>query len=257
VPTVTFQPAGVSIEVPEGTTVFFAAAKAEVAIPSQCGGRCACALCKVRIAEGSELVSPMKWDEEGHMGNAFYLTRERLSCQTRVYGDVEIEVEEAQIKEKARGRYIPYSLIRKREKMEADEELRRVRAGAREGHHDGGRKPRRKPRRPPEGDRPRAEGDRPRAEGDRPRPEGDRPRAEGDRPRAEGDRPRAEGDRPRAEGDRPARSRPRPESKADGAEQRPDEERPKKRRRRRRRRNPGAPRPGDHKPPPGKADPSS
>ena len=125
-PKITFQPADVTIEVNPGTTVFGAAAMAGVAIPSQCGGKCACALCRVTVLEGEELVSPMTWEEEGHMGNVFYLTRERLSCQLRVFGDVVVQIAEPPPK-KERGRYIPFSIVRKREQMEQDEELRRVR----------------------------------------------------------------------------------------------------------------------------------
>lgn len=125
-PKITFQPAGVTIDVNPGTTVFGAAAMAGVAIPSQCGGKCACALCRVTVLQGEDLVSPMTWEEEGHMGNVFYLTRERLSCQLRVFGDVVVQIADEPPK-KERGRYIPYSLIRKREQMEQAEELRRVR----------------------------------------------------------------------------------------------------------------------------------
>ncbi len=142
VPKITFLPADVTIDVQPGTTVFNAAARAEVAIPSQCGGKCACALCRVEVMAGEELVSPMTWEEEGHMGNVFFLTRERLSCQLKVFGDVTVKIDEAPAKE-TRGRYIPYALVRKREKMEQEEELRRV-AG-------GDRRPRRRdqPDRPP------------------------------------------------------------------------------------------------------------
>jgi len=122
-----FKPANVSIEVRDGTTVFAAALAAEVAIPSQCGGRCACALCRVRIVQGAERVSPMQWEEASHMGNCFHLTGERLSCQSRVYGEVVVEIDEIDAAERPRSRYIPPSLIRKREKMEQEEELRRVR----------------------------------------------------------------------------------------------------------------------------------
>jgi len=133
--TVTFLPAGVTVEVRDGTTVFHAAERAEVAIPSQCGGKCACALCRVTVLEGDAALSPMQWEEEGHLGNCYHLTRERLSCQLRVFGAVVVEISESEMPEKPKSRYIPYSLIRKREKMERDEELRRVRRSG--GRGDG------------------------------------------------------------------------------------------------------------------------
>ena len=128
-----FKPSGVSIEVRDGTTVFAAALAAEVAIPSQCGGRCACALCRVRIVEGAQCISPMEWDESEHMGNCFHLTTERLSCQSRVYGDVVVQIDAVAPSSRPRSRYIPAAVSRKREKMEAEEELRRVRDVSRSG----------------------------------------------------------------------------------------------------------------------------
>ncbi len=123
-PTITFLPSGVTIDVKPGTTVFHAAARAEVAIPSQCGGKCACALCRVCVVTQEPAVSPMRWEEEGHLGNAFFITRERLSCQLQVFDDVTVEVSEAPQKDK-KARYIPYSIIRKRERMEREDDQRR------------------------------------------------------------------------------------------------------------------------------------
>ena len=124
-PTITFLPSGVTIDVAPGTTVFNAATRAEVAIPSQCGGKCACALCRVCVITAEPAVSPMQWEEEGHLGNAFFITRERLSCQLQVFDDVTVEVREATQKGK-KARYIPYSIIRKREKMEREDDQRRA-----------------------------------------------------------------------------------------------------------------------------------
>jgi ferredoxin len=136
-----FKKAGITIEVRDGTTVFAAALAGEVAIPSQCGGRCACALCRVRIVDGAEFVSPMGWDEADHMGNCFHLTGERLSCQSRVYGDVVVEIDAVDTSQRQRTRYIPPALVRKREKMEQEEELRRVRGeGSSSGAQSGSRK---------------------------------------------------------------------------------------------------------------------
>ena len=121
-PKITFQPSGVTIDVKPGTTVFHAAARAEVPIASQCGGKCACALCRVKVV-GEALIAPMGWEEEGHMGNAFFITGERLSCQLKVFSDITIEVKEPETKEKPKSRYIPHSLVRKRERMEREADV--------------------------------------------------------------------------------------------------------------------------------------
>ncbi len=145
VPRITFLPDGVTVDVSPGTSVFNAAVRADVAIPSQCGGKCACALCRVRVVSADGLISPMRWDEECHMGNAYFLTHERLSCQLQVFGDLTVEIPEAPVKEQKRGRYIPHALVRKREKMEQEAELARVRGESR---------PPRPPRRAPDEPRP-------------------------------------------------------------------------------------------------------
>lgn len=143
-PTITFLPSGVTIDVKPGTTVFAAAARAEVPIASQCGGKCACALCRVKVV-GGELISPMTWEEEGHMGNAFFITKERLSCQLQVFGDVTIEVKEPETREKPKARFVPHSLTRKREQMEREAD---VATATGRGNR---RKPRGRPGRPPGG----------------------------------------------------------------------------------------------------------
>jgi ferredoxin len=127
VPKITFLPSGTSIEVHEGVTLFNAAPRADVAIPSQCGGRCACALCRIEVIEGAEFLSPLAWDEEEHLGNSFHLTRERLSCQCRVFGDVVVKVVDPPVRETVRGRFVPSALMKKREDMERQEEMHRVR----------------------------------------------------------------------------------------------------------------------------------
>ena len=233
-PKITFQPSGVTIEVQPGTTVFNAAAQADVAIPSQCGGKCACALCRVKLTAGDDLVSPMKWDEEGHLGNAFFVTRERLSCQLQVWGDVTIEVSDAPVKEKQRGRYMPRSLIRKREQMEKDAEIERVRSEGRRAGLEAAQ-PGRPGRRSP-----RDGADRP------PRRASDQP------PKRAKDRPPRNAP-PRAPGDPVAEPRDAPRHVATSA---PVPVSSKPARRRRRRRSGGA-RPGDSRPPPGVDKPES
>ena len=239
-PKITFLPDNVTIEVQPGTTVFNAAARAEIAIPSQCGGKCACALCRVKVVEGEGLLSPMRWDEECHMGNAFFLTRERLSCQSQVFGDMTVEIADTPVKEKKRGRYIPHALVRKREKMEQEAEIARVR--------DDARPPRSGNRRPSKDDRAGAPSPR-RSRGpakDGPRssaPSSPRP------PRRGRGRPPAD---PVATG--PASDAPVPPRPAEASPSRPDDappSAPPRRRRRRRSRNPGAPRSGDSRPPAG------
>jgi uncharacterized 2Fe-2S/4Fe-4S cluster protein (DUF4445 family) len=91
-PKVTFFPSGTSLEVEAGTTLLEASFRAEVKVQTTCGGKASCRLCVVRIKDGDSNISPMEFVEQSAMGNVFFITRERLACQTRVLGDVSVEV---------------------------------------------------------------------------------------------------------------------------------------------------------------------
>ncbi len=88
---VTFEPSGVTVECPDGTTLFDAGARAAgVAIETACVGKGTCGLCRVKILAGADALSPYTEEEERHLGNLYHLTRVRLSCRTRVSGEVTV-----------------------------------------------------------------------------------------------------------------------------------------------------------------------
>lgn len=109
-PKVTFQPDDVTVEVNSGTSIFAAAIEADVEIESQCGGRGGCALCRVKLPGGDASVTPMEWDERNHLGNVFHVTQERLACQTRILGDLTVEILEPV--ERAKQPYVPHKYQR-------------------------------------------------------------------------------------------------------------------------------------------------
>lgn len=86
-PMVTFQPSGICVDVQEGTTILQSAETHGVQIRTTCGGKASCRECRVKILEGEDAISPMGLAEERVLGNVFFITRERLSCQTQVVGD--------------------------------------------------------------------------------------------------------------------------------------------------------------------------
>ncbi|MDP7112533.1 MAG: 2Fe-2S iron-sulfur cluster-binding protein [Myxococcota bacterium] len=105
-PKVTFLPEGTEVDVRNGLSVFAAAIEADAGVESQCGGRGGCALCRVIVREGADNLSPMEWEEEAHLGNVFHVTQERLACQSRILGDVVIEVPEPT--ERNKRPYVPH-----------------------------------------------------------------------------------------------------------------------------------------------------
>ena len=90
---VTFMPAGRRIECAVGESVFTIARRSQVAITTACVGKATCGLCRVKVLEGEALLSAFNAGERKHLGNVYFITKQRLSCQARVSGgDVVVEV---------------------------------------------------------------------------------------------------------------------------------------------------------------------
>jgi ferredoxin len=80
-----FEPDGVEVEVPVGTTLKAAAEQGGVHLGSACGGVCACSTCHVYVKEGLSDLSPMELCEEDRLDGAFDVRpHSRLGCQTHV-----------------------------------------------------------------------------------------------------------------------------------------------------------------------------
>ena len=90
---VTFLPSGRRIECAVGESVFAIARRSQVAITTACVGKATCGLCRVKVVAGEALLSAFNGDERKHLGNVYFITKQRLSCQAQVVGDGEITVE--------------------------------------------------------------------------------------------------------------------------------------------------------------------
>jgi uncharacterized 2Fe-2S/4Fe-4S cluster protein (DUF4445 family) len=91
-PSVTFQPQGARVECADGDTVFAVGRGAGIEIATACVGKATCGLCRVKILAGEEALSPFIAAERKHLGNVYFITKMRLACQTRVSGDVVVEL---------------------------------------------------------------------------------------------------------------------------------------------------------------------
>jgi 2Fe-2S ferredoxin len=91
-PSVTFQPAGLRVDCADGDSVFEVGRRAGLEISTACVGKATCGLCRVKILAGEDGVSPFNAAERKHLGNVYFITKTRLSCQTRVSGDVVVEL---------------------------------------------------------------------------------------------------------------------------------------------------------------------
>ena len=93
-PKVTYLPDGMSVEVPEGTSLLEAARKCDAPVGSACGGNLACSTCHLWVKKGHGTLSDIEEGEEDILDKAFDVRPiSRLGCQARVAGeDVECEI---------------------------------------------------------------------------------------------------------------------------------------------------------------------
>jgi 2Fe-2S ferredoxin len=61
-------------------------------IKSSCGGHATCGDCVVKVMGGEEHLPAPGFEELRLLGNVFHITKERLSCQLRVKGDVVLDI---------------------------------------------------------------------------------------------------------------------------------------------------------------------
>lgn len=94
-PLITFDAIGMSIDCPEGETVFAAARRQSVPLPTACVGRGTCGLCRVKVLAGEANLPPVSEVEKRHLGNTYFITKLRLSCQLKVTGDVTLGIPDA------------------------------------------------------------------------------------------------------------------------------------------------------------------
>jgi 2Fe-2S ferredoxin len=81
---VRFQPFGTAVELAAGESLFDAGRRAGVPIPTACVGKANCGLCRVKVLAGEALLSPLNADERRHLGNTYFISKLRLSCQAHL-----------------------------------------------------------------------------------------------------------------------------------------------------------------------------
>jgi ferredoxin, 2Fe-2S len=66
--------------------------KAGKKIKSSCGGCATCTDCMIVVKSGEDNLTPQTFEELRLLGNVFHITKERLSCQTKIKGDVTLDI---------------------------------------------------------------------------------------------------------------------------------------------------------------------
>ncbi len=136
-PIIKVVPSESKIEVEEGANLRTSLLKNGFEIKSTCGGCASCGQCVVVIKEGTDNISEVSFEEKQLIGNVFHITSERLSCQTKVLGDITVDISRHlnQVKEK------PKTVRRTKEEAEAVIQERKEKASERPAKQGGFKRP--------------------------------------------------------------------------------------------------------------------
>jgi 2Fe-2S ferredoxin len=88
----TLWPSGEILEINSEETLLAQLKKAGKKIKSSCGGCATCSDCTIIVKSGEMNLSPQTFEELRLLGNVFHITKERLSCQTKITGDVTLNI---------------------------------------------------------------------------------------------------------------------------------------------------------------------
>ena len=78
-----------SIQAPTGTTLLASLSQNDILLPSACGGKGSCGVCKCKVTEGGRDILPT---ELAHLSRSEKLDHIRLSCQLKVKEDMKIRI---------------------------------------------------------------------------------------------------------------------------------------------------------------------
>ncbi len=80
------------VAVEPGTTMLAAAVAQDLDLDHFCGGNCSCGTCRVEITQGHEHLSKPRPDEEMVLGAMALAAGDRLACQARLEGPVQVVI---------------------------------------------------------------------------------------------------------------------------------------------------------------------
>ena len=85
-PRVTFLPSGITVDGGDGESLLEIARRQGVPVATACAGQATCGLCRLKIEGGERGLTPFNGAERKHLGNVYFITKQRLACQARLCG---------------------------------------------------------------------------------------------------------------------------------------------------------------------------
>lgn len=96
---VKFLPSNIEDECQPNENIFKLAQRLNVPIPTACGGKGNCGLCRIKIEGGEDCLNKLTKAEIKHLGNVYHINKVRLSCQSKCVKDGIITVKTHETKD--------------------------------------------------------------------------------------------------------------------------------------------------------------
>ncbi len=88
---ITLWPGPKIVEIPGHRPLLFELRDVGVLPKSRCGGVANCGECIFQVVGDDKNLNQINFDEKKLLGNVYFITKERLSCQAKINGDCELD----------------------------------------------------------------------------------------------------------------------------------------------------------------------
>lgn len=127
---VTLKPSGDVIEVDSNKSLLESLREHDIYVKSSCGGVASCSDCICKVVSGEDNLESPPFAELKLLGNVFHITKERLLCQTKIIGDVTLDIskhDKATDEEKLKAKTNKFSAKKKAQtKVRSKEEFEKI-----------------------------------------------------------------------------------------------------------------------------------
>lgn len=126
---VTLRPSGEVVEVDSSKSLLENLREKDIYVKSSCGGVASCSDCICKVVTGEDNLESPPFAELKLLGNVFHITKERLLCQTKIVGDVTIDIsrhDKASDEEKLKSKTNKFSAKKAQTKVRTRQEFEKI-----------------------------------------------------------------------------------------------------------------------------------